>query len=379
MGSIKGLHDFQDCWRIICALTVVLSHVIALHLLPGDDIVIGRIAHLCVVVFFVISGFSVASSARRYGDSAQFLAARWSRLLSVAVPMVLVALSIDLLLGARTNPVYPAWQYPKWYAHVLVNWLFLGEFWLATYRPFSIIPYWSLAYEFWYYCLFAVWSMPRGRVRNGCLLAVILIMGPRIWLLLPCWLLGVWFYQHIESRTEQPTHDQRGLSIFVASLLFLGFFAAYLASGFDNLVSKLSVDLCNTLEAQAIVLFKCGYSRWFLADYLVAIAFAAVLLLLNPTKSLPANRLAGGIRWFAPLTFGVYLAHYTLTLATVTLLGTVPPLWLGLLLTVAVVVVATLFGLLFERTRPFFRRRLELLLGWLLSAMKLRSESLSSR
>jgi peptidoglycan/LPS O-acetylase OafA/YrhL len=366
MGSIKGIHDFQDCWRIICALVVVFSHQLALHLLPGQSAVVSRLAHLSVVVFFVISGFSVASSAKRYQSPTKFLAARWSRLISVAFPMVVLALVIDLASGATSKDIYPVWQYSKWYLHVAMSWSFLGEFWPFLYRPFSIIPYWSLAYEFWYYCLFAVWIAPKGFARTACLIAVLFIMGPRIWMLLPCWLLGVFVFQVLAKRETLPFKQRSGYTMLVSSSLFLAFLTIYLSSGIDHKIGLLTTNWCETVEQATPPPFRCSYSQWFLADYPIAIAFAAVMFLLDPKKPLPENWFGKFIRWFAPLTFGVYLAHYTLTLSAVSFLGENPPLIVGLLSGISIVIVATLIGMVFGRTRPFIQRNINRLLDKLL-------------
>ncbi len=365
MGSLRAQHDFQDCWRIVCALTVVLSHCVGLKLLPGNDLLLARLAHLAVVVFFVISGFAVASSAPRYPNPIQFLAARWSRLWSLAIPMVIFALVLDLLHSGPTNALYPNWQYSKWYAHLGVNLLFLGEFWGATYRPFSIIPYWSLAYEFWYYCLFALWLLPKSRARTALIICVVLIMGPRMWLLLPCWLLGAAIHVVLNKKAQLAQRSRPlklagfQLGIGAASLGFIAILALYVGSGFDAALGQLTVAGCETLEKTSTLVFKCGYSKWFLSDYPVALAFAALLFCLNPKSGLPANSAGRFIRWFAPLTFGIYLAHYTLILAALTHLGELPVIWQGILAVLAVVCVATLLGLLFERTRPVLRRSLE--------------------
>jgi peptidoglycan/LPS O-acetylase OafA/YrhL len=352
MASPRSSHDFQDLWRVLCALMVVLCHIIGLKLVPGPDPITSRIAHLAVIVFFVISGFSVASSSTRYSRASQFIAARWSRLYSVALPMLIFALLLDWLMGAAVNPLYPNWQYSKWYAHLAINSVFLGEFWTATYRPFSIIPYWSLAYEFWYYVLFAILLYGKGRLKIAFLIIVFLIMGPRMWILLPCWYLGVISYRWF---------GQLGLNLgpMSASAIFIALFILYQWSGSDASLATASLELCSSVEASAPHLFKCGYSRWFLADYPVGIVFAFLVASVNSKSDFGDRWLAKFIRWFAPLTFGLYLAHYTLILAVLSRVGENPPVWLGWTLAFLVVLIATLIGLLFDRSRPQLKRAIQ--------------------
>jgi peptidoglycan/LPS O-acetylase OafA/YrhL len=349
MASPRSSHDFQDLWRVLCALTVVLCHIVGLKLVPGPDPITSRLAHLAVVVFFVISGFSVASSSTRYVGAGQFIAARWSRLYSVALPMLVFALALDWMMGAIVNPLYPNWQYSKWYAHMAINSVFLGEFWMATYRPFSIIPYWSLAYEFWYYVLFAILLYSKGRLKVALLIIVFLVMGPRMWLLLPCWYLGVISYRWFGQL-------RLNFSPSSASFIFIALFTLYQLSGLDASFATASVELCKSVESSMPHLFKCGYSRWFLGDYPVAIVFAFLVATVNSKSDFGDSRVAKWIRWFAPLTFGLYLGHYTLILAVLSRVGESPPVWLGWTLAVLIVFLSTLIGMLFDRGRPRLKR-----------------------
>ncbi|UUZ51422.1 hypothetical protein LP420_19440 [Massilia sp. B-10] len=80
------------------------------------------------------------------------------------------------------------YQLLKPWIYLPLHTLFMGELWTLTETPPWLVPYWSLGFEVWYYVLFGVMVYARGlrRVLLGGL--VLLIMGPKLWLLLPVWL-----------------------------------------------------------------------------------------------------------------------------------------------------------------------------------------------
>src|SRR5207247_1357633 len=86
--------------------------------------------------------------------------------------------------------------------------------------PPTNLPFWSLSYEFWYYVAFGVATLIRpARLRNLMVLVVLLIAGPAILLLMPCWLVGVALFV-FRNRISIPA--------FVARLCFVLSLAAML-------------------------------------------------------------------------------------------------------------------------------------------------------
>ncbi len=309
-NAVAAVFPFLDTWRVIAALMVVFLHLQMQDFLPAEVPHFRRVGHLAVIVFFVISGYSVAFSAHQHqGQIGKFLVARWSRIYSIAIPAILVALVLDQLAGIQNSPLYPAWQYPKWWQHLLFNSLFLGEHWAFKLHPFSLAPYWSLSYEFWFYALMAVFMLDPSRLRAFSIIAMLLFFGPRICALLPCWLLGVWAFRKSLSSPGTIPHAGGLASI---SFLFVG--GLWLVSGADTALLATSKQIDDQLQSATGNLLKLYESRYFLADVVIAIFFAMAILVTArtlPAKKIRMPRLQAWVSWLAPHTFALYLFHYT--------------------------------------------------------------------
>src|SRR5690606_37007061 len=135
---------------------------------------------------------------------------------------------------------------------------FGSDLWFMAEDAFSNVPFWSLCYEVWYYVLFGAAAFGRGRARLLLVGLVLLIMGPRLWLLLPLWALGSWLYR-LHGRTQL----DRGVA---RSLLLLAL-AAFATLKVWRVDSALDAWLNGALGGLLSSHFR--YSQWFLGDYLV--------------------------------------------------------------------------------------------------------------
>lgn len=368
-GTVLAAFPFLDLWRVLAAACVLALHFQQQQFWPQDVPSFYRLAHLGVIVFFVISGYSVASAAHRAGHQPlEFLVARWSRLYSVVVPALLLALVLDEIAGIGRSDLYPTWQYPKWWLHLGFHLLFLGESWHFTLRPFSIIPYWSLAYEFWYYALLAASMLRSAHWRWLALGVVLLIMGPHLWALLPCWLLGVVVFRvTLASAMNVATAAGPGSlprwRRAARPLACLGFIlagAGSLASGIDAGLIHWSQQVDEALQAFSHKTLRLDYARWFLADYLIALLFALALLLACQGGPPRNSRLHRGLAWLAPHTFGLYLLHYTLIQFCAALIAPAQRSgWRSPALAALIIATCLLLSVLFSRTRPFWQRGLD--------------------
>jgi peptidoglycan/LPS O-acetylase OafA/YrhL len=349
MTITNDVHRFHDGWRIAAASTVLLSHAWALGVIGSDTELLGRLAHLAVIIFFVISGHAVASSLDRHKDIGRFVNARLSRVYAIALPALFLTLVLDLAVGV-SNTGYPEWQYPRWWLHIALNLAFLGETWHMHHRPFSVIPYWSLAYEFWYYMLIAAFSMKPNRWSLVLQCLAIVIAGPKVLMLIPCWLLGVWLYKYRKSNSSPII----SLGFISATLLFSAILAAYLWSGLDLKLQTISQAICSNHVLSSLTA-ECGYSKWFLADYPVAIMFAFVSLTVLAAGDKPM----AWVKKLAPHTFGIYLLHYPILLAFATLFKPPHKLEYSLLMIVAAFVLTVGLSFLFDKSRPLFTRTFE--------------------
>jgi peptidoglycan/LPS O-acetylase OafA/YrhL len=146
-----------------------------------------------------------------------------------------------------------------------------GELWFASIRPFSNGPYWSLGYEFWYYVLDGVAFYCAGCLQGVLIALIVLVIGPKIMLLF------LW--------------------------IKLG--------GIDVLARDLSMEVLG----EDFVKRELKYSDEFLISYVYGALIAANFIGMNaiaPLLEKAFARFEKSIRFWAGLTFSIYLLHYPL-------------------------------------------------------------------
>lgn len=302
----RGLSVYLDLLRFLAALTVFVLHA-SFERFSGGLPLLWRLALFgndAVMLFFVLSGFVIAHVAAREADQpGRFAAARLARLWSVCLPALALTLLADGV-GMRLAPglyEFPMYAHDQPVARLAANALFLNELWFWSFTPFSNTPYWSIGYEAWYYALFGVWLFTRGRGRWVAAAAVALVMGPRILLLLPVWLAGVWACR---------TRLGQGLGHTGAAWLCLATLAAYLGWRYSDMPQRLDTATLHWLGADAVA--RLGWSSRFLSNYLVgalvALHFVGARRLLRDRAAVPA-RLEHMVRHVAGYTFALYLLH----------------------------------------------------------------------
>jgi peptidoglycan/LPS O-acetylase OafA/YrhL len=259
-----------------------------------------------VIVFFVLSGFVIAFVTQtREKLALDYAAARLARLWSVVLPAIVITLALDSW-GLRLSPgVYDAAWYvgdgPLW--RVLTSLFFVNELWFSSIRLFSNGPIWSIGYEFWYYVIFGCAVFLRGQKRLWVLAAVLLLVGPKILLLLPVWLGGVWAF-----RTRLAAHLSKSASIgmfFGSILVYITFRAAGGSQSLDATVED--------IVGREFVVEKLMWSRYFLSSYVIGVCIAINLVAARAIASqLGDRRLPAGrpIAYLAGFTFSLYLFHF---------------------------------------------------------------------
>lgn len=350
-----ALSVWLDLCRVLAALAVYIGHSVYLKVAPPAlSLTWHRSADDAVIAFFVISGLVIAHTSRdRQVSGGRYALARLSRVYSVALPAVLVALAIDLV-GMRLNPsLYaPDWQYPKLWFYLPFHWLFLGETWFGAIQPFSMAPYWSLGYEVWYYVLFGVAVFLRGPLRWIVVIGVLAVMGPRIALLLPVWLLGVWLQRRLPGLQLAPGAARALMGLAV--LAYLVFFLTGLRGVTDQTSHRLYAGFSQVLPLP----FDPGSTVHVLSDCVVALIFAVFVI---GCARCEWDFGAVGARWIkrlAGFTFSFYLIHFTL-LVFASALGLSQPGWglYGLIL-LAVLAVTWVLAQVGELRRDWYRARL---------------------
>jgi len=289
---------YLDLVRIAAACAVVMAHFGYFRIF--DDSQIARVADLgreSVIAFFVLSGFVIAYSAEQRNPTLRdYAAARCARLYSVVLPVLLLAFVLAGLaehLGVHETGAY---QLHKPWLYIPFHLLFLGELWGFVEAPPWLLPYWSLNYEAWYYLLFGVVFYLKGRMR---LLGVLVfaLMGPRLWLLLPLWMSGVFLYRWQKTHVIPRDVARAGWAL---TLVLLALWAWY----------DPEYDL--RMVAQAAWPFtglRMGSADRVLADYIVAVLVLANFACARHAGFNLLPRAKRLIRFLSAHTFTLYLSH----------------------------------------------------------------------
>ncbi|WP_374568055.1 acyltransferase family protein [Ideonella sp.] len=306
----RNLSIYLDLVRFMAAMLVFVVHA-NYQRLTGGVPVFWRFSHLgndAVMVFFVLSGFVIAHvAATKERTLQEYAASRFARLYSVVVP----ALILTIVLDAAGSVIEPSLYTGRWYEYdnplirVLASLSFTNELWFSYTRPFSNGPFWSLGYEAWYYALFGAAHFLRGNARVVAVTGICLLIGPKILLLMPVWLMGVMAYRHA---TTNPISAGNGLALFLGSI---GMYLLFrLGNGPDTLL-----DISQQLLGHDFLYDKLSWSRRFLASYLigacVAANFIGAVALAPHLRRLP-GLVERPIRYVAGFTFALYLLHYPL-------------------------------------------------------------------
>ena len=325
---------YLDLLRLAMAVDVVLFHLRTIgvgplsiqHLLPGTG-------HECVIVFFVLSGYIIAATAERKDSTLlDYALDRFARVYSVAIPALLISTAASLALGVGSHADV--------LAALAANLTFVGESWSANAFPPTDPPFWSLCYEVMYYTLFGCAVYLRGIARVAALTLVVLLAGPKVLLLLPCWLLGAIAYQWRDR------FSLGKIGAIVAGLVLPGL--AFGALTFLQLGAKVDA-LFGASPALA-------FSQHFAKDYITASIIALHLYAMRSLVFVWPACLGRTVVAFAGFTFTLYLVHYPILLAVQhsQLRYSLPGLALSLVLVAtAVYVVGTLTELRRHRVRAW--------------------------
>jgi peptidoglycan/LPS O-acetylase OafA/YrhL len=289
----SALSRYLDALRFAAAFTVFLSHYGTGRISGGLFWRFADYGHTAVLVFFVLSGFVIASVTKTREHSLEdYALSRFARLYSVMIPAFILTALLDYLGNAIDPTLYgPEWNAAA--AHPTLAYalsaVFLGESWTLAVLPGFNVPF--VNYEAWYYVLFAAAIFLRGPSRAAVLASAGLLAGPKILLLLPLWLMGVAAW-----RWRAALPERLGAPMIAASVV--GFIALEAKGGQHS--------------------FWHPGSRWlppeFSAyDYILgAIVTLFIVGLANARLPMPAPRLQRMVHGLAGTTFGLYLLHFPL-------------------------------------------------------------------
>jgi len=320
-----GLSSAIDASRWIAALLVAVSHIHHLVLANFEDVhnatLLWKAAYFCssfgteaVIVFFVVSGFLVGGLTtdkflRAPGTGAtptiaSYFVQRFARIYTVLVPALCVGLAFDVVgykwfdgshLYSDSSQYHTISLDMRIVAGIdattlLGNLLMLGNISVPVLG--SNGPLWSLAYEWWYYCIFAALlgvSFRTGVQRwiGVAFIAAALALLPTkllLWMLM--WLVGMGAYFYIRSALPKP-HPILGLAALLAALCFSRF---------------------NHGNAGPAMTASAALFNQFVREMVLALAFAFALTGFSRLQHpLAGARLHAALAGFS---YSLYLVHF---------------------------------------------------------------------
>lgn len=356
----KEFSIYLDLMRFVAALLVVVYHS-NVRLIVADQLPFSSHGHAAVIVFFVLSGYVISHmAATREAAPVDYWASRLSRFYSLTIPAVLLCPLLDSWGEALAPQFYgERTTHGLAWLRIITSLTYLNEIWTVSIMSFSNVPYWSLCYEMWYYVLFAIALFMRGKTRLWLGVAVAAMLGPKIMLLAPIWVLGVVLHRH---PALERIPQWLGWTLFLASWPLYGLFQHH---GLTEYGSRLLLRLIGEQWHQ-----QMAFSKFFITDYLLALIIAANFIGFRAVAHRFAAILRPGekiVRWLAGYTFSLYILHQPLLQFYAAVFDGDPLGWLFY----AQVMLATLLSIIVighftEHKRHHLRRMLIALMenGW---------------
>ncbi len=297
----KNTSILLDIIRFTAAIFVFLDHFSQVRFSGGSLSYFSPFGHSAVIAFFVISGYVIAFVAdTKDKDINIYYISRFARLYSVVLPVLIIVPILDIIGIYINETMYEGKIHNSYFIiRLFANFTFLQEIWFNSIRYLSDGPLWSLGYELWYFVLFSFAIFFNNYKRYLLIGTAVLLIGPKILLLMPPWILGVWIYHF--HKTKELSKITARILFFSAPLLFYIFFK-------DQ--GDPIVDLS--------FLGDFGYSKYFLHDYSTAVILGLFIASFKYVDISLMNKLLikseTPIRYMASSTFTLYLFHLPLLL-----------------------------------------------------------------
>lgn len=178
---------------------------------------------------------------------------------------------------------------------IIAHTLFLQQSWFVSIQFFSNQPLWSLAYEFWYYILFGLIFLYKGKYKLSLITLTALIMGPVILAYGLIWFAGAYLYQyHKKEVTINPS---------LASFLFLLSIPVIFSYPYWN--QLILPDVLPSLGTLSL--------RTYLDDIIFAI-FILINIFFFRYTGLSFSLISPLIRFLSGISFALYVFHFPLIL-----------------------------------------------------------------
>lgn len=312
---------FLNASRWIAALLVLVGHIRNLILVDYALVehkssalqllyLVTGFGHEAVVLFFVISGFLVGGLTwkkwRQQGcEICNFMVARISRIYTVLVPALAMGIALDSVGLGMFNASELYTNAARFHTGSIpdsvgvLDWMtVLGNLFMLQTVAVDVAgsngPLWSLANEWWYYCIFAcvgiaAYGKSWWRSAFAIVAIVLLVVLPlkmTLWGLI--WVVGIAAHKWIESARLRP-HPALGLG-------------------------TLALVLVISRQSHGSQILGTGHEmlEGFLKDLVVGLGYAIALASTSRIK----NSIAffGMHRKLADFSFTTYLFHFPLML-----------------------------------------------------------------
>lgn len=288
------LSYYLDAVRFFSAFMVFLYHIKTISLGPTSVLrFIPDKGHFFVILFFVLSGYVIAYSTYFKNKGAfSYAVDRFTRVFSVALPSLVLCCLFAFFYSVSFKGELTT---------LLANVLFLGQAGTLELYPFWNQPYWSLCYEVMYYILFGCFFFLNGWTRITAITVACIVSGPKVMLLLPCWLFGVWIYNYRDA-VKVNKYIAISLSIILPAVIIL----ILVKFNFIYVLKESSVSVLG------IFYDKAGFSSHFLVDYVTAVMFSAHVYFLRFFEFEWYGFLKSLIKIGSKMSFTLYLFHLPL-------------------------------------------------------------------
>lgn len=187
-----------------------------------------------------------------------------------------------------------------YWVRILLSFFFLQQSGPLAASPGSNTPFWSLAYEVWCYIFFGLYLFVPGQRRRAVpLLLGAVVAGPKILLLFPVWLSGV--FAHKLSLRNAPWIGLPGI-LFVLTTALLAAILTATGMGYEG-----------DWHARPPLYFSSGYLVDYVVGLLVAVHIYVADQLMKHWRceqvSKPINYIT---RFLAERSFSLYAFHMPL-------------------------------------------------------------------
>lgn len=301
LRSIDGIPSIiLDVMRLSVVLIVLYIHAREIwfpDVLNAANIH-GDTGHAAVMVLVVLSGYVISFTVHnKHTNGFDYAVSRMSRVYSVLIPCLLLSIFSQVVISVINPAVYGDFSVLNSVLRYILSASLLNQaLWISA-DPLVNGPLWTLSYEGMFYVLFGLLYYKCKTKKSKIILAIAsVVLIPKILLLFPVWLSGVYAYK-VKPLRLNPLISYATFSI----LIILGFLFVYY-----------SPALPQSLGQKPLY-----YSGQFITDICFAMFIAGAFIFLPNGSSITdyvPYKVQKLIRLAGDLTYPVYVFHFPLLL-----------------------------------------------------------------